>query len=266
MINRFFVTLILVASGPVTLTSCDHREPDSIDTNSAKEKETGERATLYAREKESEYYCARAKNRIIIKSVSLGEKVTIKKYSNDLVLPWAFVQRTHTKEKKLPEYTAAISHEIGHLLLSARVKKRMENEHTYQYGTVLPDWLDELAAVAFEDKATKRRRKDEYIELSKLDLLYSAPCFFDIERGVDLNKTLHCKKKWSEKIYYPQTMALLDFLSETNGKKCLLKKLLAGKIKGLNKSSQLPQVIYPTPKFLNDFTQWINEQAVSNKE
>lgn len=63
----------------------------------------------------------------------------------------------------IPHYYAndIIPHEIGHSALSAGFTGLIPPRHGDGYGTSLPDWLDEAAAIAMESRPTRERRMRE---------------------------------------------------------------------------------------------------------
>lgn len=72
------------------------------------------------------------------------------------VFPWRFARRSPANS--LPSHI--LPHELGHAIFIRFVAPRTAID---QYGGAAPDWLDEMAALAFEDDAGVRlRRADTY--------------------------------------------------------------------------------------------------------
>lgn len=82
------------------------------------------------------------------------------------VYRWAFKNASDPSSIRLPDYV--LRHEIGHDLF---VRYLVPNTQSGQYGGDAPDWLDEMAAIAFEgtEQKTGRRRVVSILaEASKL--------------------------------------------------------------------------------------------------
>lgn len=68
--------------------------------------------------------------------------------------PWAFKHGADPRSLRPPDYV--LRHEIGHDLF---VRYLVPNTRPGQYGGDAPDWLDEMAAVAFEADAQRTSRR-----------------------------------------------------------------------------------------------------------
>jgi len=88
-----------------------------------------------------------------------------------VVYPWIFASGAGNQGPRAPDYV--LRHEIGHDLF---IRHLVPNTRSGQYGGDAPDWLDEMAAVAFEDaeqQAARRRlvmvyaRQGELMPLQK---------------------------------------------------------------------------------------------------
>lgn len=71
------------------------------------------------------------------------------------IYPWVFASGANNEAPRAPDYV--LRHEIGHDLF---VRYLAPSTRAGQYGGDAPDWLDEMAAVAFEgaEQQTARRR------------------------------------------------------------------------------------------------------------
>jgi hypothetical protein len=75
---------------------------------------------------------------------------------------WPF--RKRSDNKTLPPPAQLLRHEIGHDLF---IRYLVPSTNDKQYGGDAPDWLDEMAAVAFEDEARRKARRCLAIRYAK---------------------------------------------------------------------------------------------------
>ena len=88
---------------------------------------------------------------------------------------WAFKNGADSRSLRPPDYV--LRHEIGHDLF---VRYLVPSSKTGQYGGDAPDWLDEMAAVAFEAEEQKASRRRAAAMLARTSRLIPLPRFLSM--------------------------------------------------------------------------------------
>lgn len=149
------------------------------------------------------------------------------------VFPWQF-PRTATGEPHLPAHV--LPHEIGHTVFIRFLAPRTGRD---EYGGGAPDWLDEMAAIAFEDSAGVRMRRadarrhaarGELIPLTRL-LSMPHPEWSARQPTADTLAGSPTRPPASAETpaFYATLCALLDFLIERTGDERVI-RLLADQV------------------------------------
>ncbi len=146
----------------------------------------------------------------------------------DFVFPWRFSQFKAGKEPS----TDLFAHEIGHVIFTRFLVADSRGD---QYGGDAPDWLDEMAALAFEagDEVHRRRAIAKYygankalIPLSKL-LSMPHPEFDPQNTNIPAPGEVMKRPPISEDTlpFYVTVRALFDFLLQRTGDELVIRRL-----------------------------------------
>lgn len=159
----------------------------------------------------------------------------------------AAVARTLEKLPGRDDGTAAsaLRHEIGHMLLihafPVAGQRDADRGNAHGYGSGLPDWLDETAAVLMEDAAMAERRREalkQMLACGNAGRLPPLARFFTMDHplagiareqlpkadaGASGSRVVMVSGEQAEELaargidFYVQSRALADFLMETSG-------------------------------------------------
>lgn len=148
-----------------------------------------------------------------------------------IVYPWPFPNGSRRFAAR--PSTHALRHEIGHDLLARYLIPRSTDN---QYGTDAPDWLDEMAAIAFEgmDQQLDRRRATTKeaagVGLLPLDRLLSME-HPEFKRKIEVDSKsafVTTEPTSSDTIrFYSTVLALYDFLVSRTGNRAIVAELAA---------------------------------------
>lgn len=143
------------------------------------------------------------------------------------VFPWAF-PRSRGGTSRLPAHV--LPHEIGHALFIRFLAPRTGNN---EYGGGAPDWLDEMAALAFENSAGVRmrradtRRHAERGALIPLEQLLSMTHPEWSARPIATNSPTELGTRQPTSAdtpaFYATVRALLDFLIDRTGEERVIR-------------------------------------------
>lgn len=152
------------------------------------------------------------------------------------LFPWSF-PRPREGARRLP--THVLPHEIGHALF---IRYLVPKTRVDEYGGDAPDWLDEMAALAFEDAAGVRlRRRDtrrhaERGALIPLSRLLSMPhpewSARSIAPGPPTESATHQPRSVDTPAFYATVRALFDFLIDRTGNEQVI-RLLAEQVRAV---------------------------------
>lgn len=150
------------------------------------------------------------------------------------LFPWNF-SRLHAGAARLP--THVLPHEIGHALFIRFLVPRTVAD---EYGSDAPDWLDEMAAMAFEDpdgvrmRRNDTRRHAERGALIPLARLLSMPHPEWSARQVvatgPADSTISQPRSADTPAFYATVRGLLDFLIARTGNESVI-RLLAEQVR-----------------------------------
>ncbi|HEU0134564.1 MAG TPA: hypothetical protein VFR28_07050 [Allosphingosinicella sp.] len=145
------------------------------------------------------------------------------------VFPWRF-PRVGTGERRLP--TQVLPHEIGHDLFIRLLAPRSGKE---EYGGGAPDWLDEMAAIAFEDAGGVRQRRSEARRHAERGALLPLARLLSMTHpewsarpavaGSKGGLTTHQPRSADTPAFYATLRALLDFLIVRTGDERIIRRL-----------------------------------------
>lgn len=144
------------------------------------------------------------------------------------VFSWRF-PRTGEGERRLP--TDVLPHEIGHDLF---IRFLAPGTGKDEYGGGAPDWLDEMAAIAFEDPGGVRRRRGEarrhaergaLIPLERLLSMTHPEWSARSAAAGDAGATTHQPRSAETPAFYATVRALLDFLIARTGDERIIRRL-----------------------------------------
>ncbi|MFA5968731.1 MAG: hypothetical protein WC816_05760 [Sphingomonas sp.] len=150
------------------------------------------------------------------------------------LFPWPFPQ-PREGAARLP--THVLPHEIGHALF---IRYLVPKTRSDEYGGDAPDWLDEMAALAFEDAAGVRlRRRDTWRHTGRgalipLSRLLSMPhpewSARSIAPGPPTESATHQPRSVDTPAFYATVRALFDFLIDRTGDEQIV-RLLAEQVR-----------------------------------
>ncbi|WP_299769502.1 hypothetical protein [uncultured Pseudoteredinibacter sp.] len=209
----------------IYLAGCE--PSDMVESNNEQEITQGRHHLSAIREAERTLYCNNSPKQLVIRSANMNETIFNRSPQDAMVLPWAFM---HAKSGGLlnSEFNDAIRHEFGHLLLREHYKER--NAKASEYGTNLPDWIDEISAIAFDTKQTRNRRTTQFLRAYKGELPSTLPCILAHDRAetTRAKQKTNCKGNQSvhAKHLYAQYTAVFLAIENIEGKPCLLAKIL----------------------------------------
>lgn len=144
------------------------------------------------------------------------------------VFSWRF-PRVGEGERRLP--TEVLPHEIGHDLFIRFLAPATGRD---EYGGGAPDWLDEMAAIAFEDAGGVRRRRGEarrhaergaLIPLARLLSMPHPEWSARAAVAGDSGPTTHQPRSADTPAFYATVRALLDFLIDRTGDERVIRRL-----------------------------------------
>lgn len=92
--------------------------------------------------------------RFVIADVGSGRRPFASHSGRYVVYSWPFPNGSRRFAPRPP--TSALRHEIGHDMLKRYLVRRSRED---EYGTDAPDWLDEMAAIAFEGEEQQASRR-----------------------------------------------------------------------------------------------------------
>lgn len=143
------------------------------------------------------------------------------------VFPWRFPR---SGEQRLPKQV--LPHEIGHVLF---IRFLVPGSGKDEYGGGAPDWLDEMAAIAFEGPGGARSRRSNarlYAERGGLIPLERLLSMTHPEwsarpalAGAPAVLTTHAPRSADTAAFYSTLRALLDFLIERTGDEGIVGRL-----------------------------------------
>lgn len=150
--------------------------------------------------------------------------------SDDLVVhTWPFPNGSRRQGPRPP--TNVLRHEIGHDLFSRHLVPKTRED---QYGTDAPDWLDEMAAIAFEGVDQQRNRR----QMARIDAdeggLLPLPRLLEMPHpeygrriSVPEGRTFAISRPASRDTlpYYSTVFAFHEFLIERTGSKSIVAEL-----------------------------------------
>lgn len=153
-------------------------------------------------------------------------EMTVDGYS---IYPWRFVRGARSITQPPDEI---LPHEIGHDLLRRFLAP---SSRPGQYGTDVPDWLDEAVAIAFELPEDKGRRRCEAASLDRSGDLLSLHRFLSMEhpslasipdRGDNVGFVQQSKVDGDTPAFYALSLAFTEYLIERTGSTMVLAHLL----------------------------------------
>lgn len=148
--------------------------------------------------------------------------------------PWRFTE-PRTGISRLP--THVLPHEIGHaIFIRYLVPKTRDDE----YGGDAPDWLDEMAAIAFEDDEGARLRRRDTRRLGARGTLIPLARFLSmphpewnprsIAPGRPADSAINRPRSVDTPAFYATVRALFDFLIDRTGNEQVI-RLLAEQVR-----------------------------------
>lgn len=143
---------------------------------------------------------------------------------------WTFPNSPRLQAPRPP--THVLRHEIGHDLFARHLVPRTSD---HQYGTDAPDWLDEMAAIAFEgdqQRLNRRRVMSRSADASLMplpELLSIVHPEFETVTSASLGTNFDVSLPSSKDTirYYATIGALYDFLVERTGTEAIVAELAA---------------------------------------
>jgi hypothetical protein len=137
------------------------------------------------------------------------------------VFPWRY-QRQGAGESRLPSHV--LPHEIGHSLF---IRFMVPGSGKDEYGGGAPDWLDEMAAIAFEDFGGVRMRRREARRHAERGMLIPLARLLSMPHpewsarraaaGAPAASPVSAPASADTPAFYATVRGLLDFLIERTG-------------------------------------------------
>jgi hypothetical protein len=145
------------------------------------------------------------------------------------VFSWRF-PRLAAGERRLP--TQILPHEIGHSLFIRFLAPATGKD---EYGGAAPDWLDEMAAIAFEDSAGVRERRSDARRHAERGALLPLERLLSMTHPEWAARTAATAappppggqppRSGDTPAFYATLRALLDFLIERTGDERIIRRL-----------------------------------------
>jgi hypothetical protein len=130
--------------------------------------------------------------------------------------------RTAAEEHVASQWREVLPHEISHLLLAVRFFRDAPASRVGEYGTPLPDWLDEAVAIWAEPTESRQRRIEqarelppEYLDLRAI-LVTPHPATGQSAAYIARDGTAR-PADFTLWAFYPQAIAVLAFIYEHGG-------------------------------------------------
>ncbi len=141
-----------------------------------------------------------------------------------IAFPWPFY--TGSGARRFPHYV--MPHEIGHTIF---IQYLAPTSGRPEYGGMAPDWLDEMAALAFEGEEGAQERQRFAVRLADNGGLMPSEKLFSISHpewtgaAEQISPSIQLARSKETLSYYVTLRLLFDFLIETTGDRLILKKL-----------------------------------------
>ena len=253
-ISTFFLSC-LFSSG--LFSNCSNPNSTSIISKDLINRHVGEKIVEDARISAKKFLCIKEDFSIVVIDKSNLSMLTTDSQLNgsDIVLNWLFESDSKMREnEKISKnqivdhlsrhgsFNRAISHELGHLLFT---KYLMLNKYTPgEYGSDAPDFIDEMAAIAFEDGYLSDRRRRVFFKEFENGQIFTSSGLLKVRRGMGSLPTLSKDNVteqnidfWSEatqtviegkyhpgknELFYAQTRVMLDYLIHKTEEECVI--------------------------------------------
>ncbi len=264
-------------------------------------KKMSEGVSLKARD----YFCLQIKQDIYIRDVMNPSKEIYKnnrkKAKYAIFLPWLFETESKTGSKTgysddelfrrmTGNWTSntAIPHELAHQVFFKYIMK--EQSRPSEYGSIAPDWLDEIAAILFETDFMAQQRRVSFFQYYRDGKVYTLDEFLAMQNKTEaqnINKeTLFVKdgetyriknknansnvsdNKFDSDIFYTQSRIFADYLIDRSGETCIFADIGNYIAKGndfedwLIQQQYLPDIV-GIEDLQQDYNKWI--EKVSKK-
>lgn len=234
----------------LVFTSCKYESPiDHVITDDKVNYLRGISTLNLIRKKHENYFCSEIPYSIVIiddSSSRLNKNESYQVSQPILTYYWTFTELNNYAELiekcrfELPDCRvkdSVLVHEIGHLVVSRKAPQEPVNQLDV-YASQLPDWLDELGAIAFEPEHYRRKRIRQLLSSNGSDWV-SHNIISDTKIRVPeaLNPNLPSE--------YAQLAAVFEYLEADIGG-CFLDEIIYSYHKGQN------------------FFRWFNERAGMN--
>jgi len=280
-ISTFFLSC-LFSSG--LFSNCSNPNSTSIISKDLINRHVGEKIVEDARISAKKFLCIKEDFSIVVIDKSNLSMLTTDSQLNgsDIVLNWLFESDSKMREnEKISKnqivdhlsrhgsFNRAISHELGHLLFT---KYLMLNKYTPgEYGSDAPDFIDEMAAIAFEDGYLSDRRRRVFFKEFENGQIFTSSGLLKVRRGMGSLPTLSKDNVteqnidfWSEatqtviegkyhpgknELFYAQTRVMLDYLIHKTEEECVIADIGNTLVNGgtfkewVNKSQTMPIIL-----------------------
>ena len=147
------------------------------------------------------------------------------------VYSWVFSNKSADRNHRPPSHV--LRHEIGHDLF---IRYLVPSSRQDQYGGDAPDWLDEMAAVAFEDEKLTASRRRQAARFAKEDTLIPLSRYLSMSHpealaGAPATPTKQVRMRLATSAESPQFYAMgrafYDFLVDRTKNKAIIAELAA---------------------------------------
>lgn len=187
--------------------------------------------------------------------------------SGYVIYNWPFPNGTRRSAAR--PATRVLRHEIGHDLLA---RHSIPGSGKDQYGTNAPDWLDEMAAIAFEGseeqsdrrRAARRRADAGLLPLSKLFSMTHPE--FRPSSPIGDSQVVATSQPTSDDTmrFYATIQAFYDFLLDRTGNKAIIAELANAFVQGADLQTWIVERVEARPghtslaQLNGDFVQWFS--------